>query len=121
MTRVVYLPHLLDEDGTLPFEDPPRARRALRCAQFVEYAGPLAVGQTRETLVPCSRRPGRKACRGLTWVLKPNAETIEAVCLVCGATEVVITGWDDTDWADGPMEPARISEIFDIDPDPELN
>jgi hypothetical protein len=63
------------------------------------------VDQSRETLVECSRRVQRRACRGLLWVTKSDPATIEAFCLVCRREHVIIRGWEETIWADGPMEP----------------
>src|SRR5688500_1203085 len=102
MTCVVNIEDLLDEHG-----DPVPAirRKALRFARLVEYGGPLEVGQARETLVECSRRPDRRPCPGLLWVQKRDPQAIEATCLICRDEHIVITGWESTIWADGPMEP----------------
>jgi hypothetical protein len=35
---------------------------------------------------------------------------IEAFCFVCKETEAVISGWQDTEWAEGPMEPAPMTD-----------
>ena len=61
--------------------------------------------------VPCSLRPNRKPCLGLLWVEKVEDERIYAYCLACKREEIVITGWQDTMWANGPMEPAS-EEMF---------
>ena len=102
MTRVIDIRHWLDEKG-----DPhPRLRsQVLRVARLIEYGGPLAIGHVRETLVECSRRPGRKPCLGLLWVVKTERGTLDALCYTCESDHVVISGWQDTQWADGPMEP----------------
>lgn len=76
-------------------------------ARLIEYGGQLEPGQVRETLVECSRRPKRKPCPGLLWVEKLPDETIAAFCLVCQMEETFIHHWQETMWADGPMEPER--------------
>lgn len=93
--------HLLDGDSPHPAV----RRRALRFARLIEYGGPLAPGQRRETLVECSRRPGGKACEGLLWVFKRDDGYIEALCGICRDLHACIHGWEETVWADGPMEP----------------
>lgn len=110
MTLVVDIRHWLDRNGFLP-DGPPRLRRnALRIAWFIEYGGPLAPFDGRETLIPCKRRPGRKPCPAFMWVMKGSGDRIEAFCFVCKETEAIILGWQDTEWADGPMEPAPMRE-----------
>jgi hypothetical protein len=47
----------------------------------------------------------RRPCQGLLWVGKSNAATIEAFCLNCQREHLVISGWEATAWAAGPMEP----------------
>lgn len=102
MTHVINIQHWLDEQG-----DPAPAvrRQALRVARLIEYGGPLGVGYIRGTLVECSRRIDRRACPGLLWVGKIDDKTIEAYCLKCRREHLLISGWEFTDWADGPMEP----------------
>lgn len=102
MTQVINIQHWLDENG----EPVPALRRqVLRIARLIEYAGLLEVGQTRGTLVECSRRVDRRACQALLWVSKIDPETIEACCLKCLREHVLISGWRSTEWASGPMEP----------------
>ena len=114
---VVDITHWLDERGGLPKEPTRLRRNALRVARLIEYGGPLAVGEVRETLVECTRRPGRKACPGLMWVEKTEDERIYAFCIHCRKDEVLISSWKDTIWADGMMEPAQVTDIFDVDED----
>jgi len=52
----------------------------------------------------------RRACEGLLWVSKLDAHTIEAVCLVCQREHLLISGWEETLWAEGPMEPVAPDE-----------
>jgi hypothetical protein len=102
MTHVINIQHWLGEDG----EPVPALRRqVLRIARLIEYAGPLEVGQTRGTLVECSRRVERRPCQALLWVSKRDAETIEACCLGCLREHILISGWAMTEWASGQMEP----------------
>jgi hypothetical protein len=98
--------HWLQQDGSLPPSDHRLRHRAIRIAQLIEYGGPLRVGQTRETLVACSKRPERRPCPGLLWVEKTKAHEIFAHCYVCGRDQILIHDWQDTEWAGGPMEPA---------------
>jgi hypothetical protein len=106
MALFVDIRHWLDERGELPLDNLQVRRRALRIAQLIEAGGPLQMGQLRETLVACSSRPNRKACLGLLWVEKSQDERICAYCVVCKREEILISGWQDTIWANGPMEPA---------------
>lgn len=102
MTYVVNLTHWLDDDG---WPATPVRRQALKIARMVEYGGPLGVGYSRPTLIECSRRINRRPCEGLLWVRKINATTLEAYCADCDRDHYVITGWETTLWADGPLEP----------------
>ncbi len=95
----------LEDDGSLPSVTSPDRRRALRVARLIEYGGPLAPGQTRETLVECSRRPGGYSCTGLLWVVKGDDHSIYAFCPMCHRDEVTIQNWQATEWAHGPMIP----------------
>jgi hypothetical protein len=44
------------------------------------------------------------------WVMKRTDDRIEVFCMLCRATEAVISGWQDTEWAEGPMEPAPMTD-----------
>jgi hypothetical protein len=72
---------------------------------MIEYGGPLEPGFSRETLIECTMRPKRRPCRGLLWVGKREDGIIEAWCLSCEQMNVWVSGWQDTIWKDGPMEP----------------
>lgn len=108
MVFVVDIRDLLDEHG---YPAQPTRRRGLRLARLIEYGGPLTPRHTRETLVECSRRPRRKPCEGLLWVVKTDDHRIEAFCPVCKQELIVISGWEETDWAEGPMEPAPLDDL----------
>jgi hypothetical protein len=109
MILSVYIPHWLDENG---HPAPTLRRRVLRIARLIEYGGPLEAGQLRETLVECSRRPMRQPCEGLLWVTKSkDRKTIEAFCQLCKDEQIYITGWELTDWAEGPMEPVSLEDM----------
>jgi hypothetical protein len=97
--------HWLMEDGDLPKTNLRLRRQALRVARLIEYGGPLAVGESRETLVECTKRPARQPCLSLMWVVKTEEHAIYAYCPVCKQDEVMIHGWEDTLWAEGMMEP----------------
>jgi len=108
MITIVNPAHWLTPEGSIP--DDPRIRsKAIRVAQCIEAGGPLARGHSRETLVPCRRRPGSKACMGFLCVLKQVDDAILAFCTVCTADEFLIYDWEATDWAEGPMEPVDIA------------
>lgn len=111
MRLVVDIRHWLDEHADIPHDNPTLRRRVLRIARLIEYGGPLARGEFRETLVECSCRPMRKPCLGLLWVSKEEDDRIYGYCLICTQEEIVISGWRDTMWADGPMEPATNEPI----------
>ena len=81
----------------------------LRIARFIEYGGPLKKNETRETLIECKRRPKGQACVGLMWVVKTEEDAILAQCLLCRTEEAIIHNWQETEWADGMMEPVPIA------------
>jgi hypothetical protein len=62
MVLVVDAWHWLNEDGSLPADNPRLYRRVLRVARIIEYGGPLKANETRETLIECKRRPQGKPC-----------------------------------------------------------
>jgi len=99
----------LDENGDLLMEPHRLRRNALRVAQLIEYGGPLRVGEMRETLVACSKRPSRNPCPGLLWVAKEQDERIYAYCIACGRDETLISGWQETLWAEGMMEAVPVA------------
>jgi hypothetical protein len=111
MALIVDIRHWLDERGELPQDNLRVRRQALRIAQLIEAGGPLDSGQIRETLVACSSRPNRKPCLGLLWIEKSQDERICAYCLVCQREEIFISGWQETRWARGPMEPATLESL----------
>lgn len=107
MTLIVDVRHWL-EDGEIPSIDRRLRTNVLRMARFIEAAGPIPALHGRETLVECTKRPSRRPCPGLMWVRKGADARIEAYCIVCGEVEAVIAGWQETDWAEGPMEPISV-------------
>jgi hypothetical protein len=110
MTLVIDINHWLDERGELPTHNLRLRRNALRIVTFIEYGGPLDVLEGRETLVACKRKPRRKQCLGLMWVMKRSDDRLEAYCPACRETEAVISGWQDTVWADGVMPPMPMTD-----------
>ena len=116
MTHVIDIRHWLDENGG---PATPVRRQALRIARLIEYGGPLEEKYARETLVECSRRVARRACPGLLWVTKLEDGRLEASCPVCRREHLVISGWEETVWAEGPMEP--IGPEAEVLRAPELN
>ena len=109
MVLVVDPWHWLTEDGDFLRDNPRLYRRMLRIARFVEYGGQLQKNETRETLVECKRRPGGKACLGLMWVMKTDDDAILAHCLLCKTEEAVVHNWQQTEWAEGMMEPVPVN------------
>ena len=89
--------HWLDKDGSFLFQNPLLNRRMLRIARFIEYGGPLERNETRETLVDCTRRPKRKQCLGLMWVVKTEDDGILAHCMACGNEEAYVPNWQATE------------------------
>lgn len=96
--------HWLNEDGSLPQDNPRLFRKILRVAQVIEYGGTLKPGEMRETLLQCTKRPARRQCPGLMWVTKTPADELIAFCMTCKNDEMMVHNWQDTDWAEGMME-----------------
>jgi len=99
---IVDIRHWLDQNGCLPTHDLRLRRNALRIATFIEYGGLLEQLEGRETMVPCKRRPKGRPCLDLMMVVKRADDRIHAYCHLCGVDEAVISGWQETDWAEGP-------------------
>ncbi len=108
-TLVVDPWHWLTQDGDFIVDQPSLYRRMLRIARFIEYGGPLAKNETRETLIECKCRPKRRPCLGLMWVAKTPDDGIVARCLVCGNEEAFVHNWQETEWANGMMAPVPMS------------
>lgn len=108
---VVDATHWISEDGLLP-EKPARLRYlALRMARCIEYGGPLPREHGLETLIECRRRPSGRRCPGFLWVVKTKTGSIHAFCAVCRSDEFLIQNWEQTDWAEGVMEPVPMVEV----------
>lgn len=110
--------HWLNEDGSFPEHDARLRNKIIRVAQCIEYGGPLARGETRETLLACRRRPGNTPCPGLLWVLKQVDDAILAFCPCCKNDESLIYEWEETTWAEGPMEPVHVDMLASERGDP---
>jgi hypothetical protein len=109
MGLTVDIGHLL-EDGDLPTKNLRRSCSALRIVRFIEYGGPLKRLQGRETLIECKHHPHRRACLGLMWVTKRNDNLLAVFCSRCHKVEAIISGWEATVWAGGPMQPLPMTE-----------
>lgn len=109
--------HWLDEHGNIPLEPARLRRNMLRIARIIEYGGPLNSGTMLETLIECSRKPKRKQCPGLLWVQKLEDQAIAAYCMICKQEEIYVHHWQDTEWADGPMEAVPV----EVPVDPTVN
>ena len=108
---IVNAAHWLDKDLSLPRSNLHARRLALRMARFIEYGGTLSAGHARETLVECRRRPKRRQCPGVMWVSKTDTDEIQAFCIHCHETEMVISNWQETEWADGMMVEAPMDKM----------
>ena len=104
-TLVVDPWHWLTEDGRFLVDNPILYRRMLRIARFIEYGGPLKSNETRETLMECKRRPKGRGCIGLMWVVKTADDAILVQCVLCRTEEAFIHNWQETEWANGMMDP----------------
>lgn len=109
-TLSVDINHWLTEDGDIPDDNPRIRKNALRIARVIEYGGPLEPLHGRETLMECRCRPKGKACPGLIWVSKRVDNRLEAFCLVCRHVEALVSSWETTDWAEGPMEAVPMTD-----------
>lgn len=103
MTYVVDIRDWLTKSGDLPSDNLRVRRNALRVASFIEYAADLEPGECRQTLVPCRRKPARRQCLGLIWVAKQADRRISAECIVCQGVDSLVSGWQETEWAEGMM------------------
>jgi len=110
VTLVVDPNHWLDKHGHLPTDNVRLRRRILRIVQFIEAGALLERLHGRETVIPCQKRPKGKPCLGLMWVMKTAKDEILAFCMICKTDEAVIHHWQETEWADGPMEPVPMTD-----------
>jgi hypothetical protein len=93
------------EEGALPLEGSELRGEALRAVRFIEYGGPLRPLEGRETLIECRQGLRGRPCGGFLWVSKRTDNRLSVFCSRCHELEAVISGWEDTVWADGPMLP----------------
>jgi hypothetical protein len=103
--------HWLDSNGSFPVDKPRLYRRILRVAQLIEAGGPLPSMHSRQTLLACPKRPNGKPCSGLTWVVKTVEDAIHAFCPTCRHDEALIHNWQETEWAEGPMQPMPVEAV----------
>ena len=108
--KVVNPHHWLNEDGSFPEESRLR-NRMIRVAQYIEYGGPLRIGESRETLLPCRCRPAGRACPGFMMVLKQKDDAIQSFCAVCTEDDFLIYEWEHTPWAKGPSVPIHVDAL----------
>src|SRR5262249_34469593 len=103
----------MTEDGGLPTHaSASRYKSAIRMAQYIEYGADLPPEHCRESLVQCHRKPKQKQCPGLMWVIKEADGRIVSLCLICRGTDMVISNWDETEWAEGMMPAEPTSMLF---------
>ena len=98
------------EGGALPGESSGLRGEALRAVRFIEYGGPLRYLEGRETLIECRQHLSGKPCGGFLWVSKRVDNQLSVFCSRCHKLEALISGWEDTVWADGPMLPLPMSD-----------
>lgn len=84
---------------------PELRRRLLRIARLIEYGGTLQPRESRMTLVECAGRSGGRACAGFLLVSKTEDDCLDAWCPCCKSQSIRITGWQETEYADGPPMP----------------
>ncbi len=96
------------DHGCLPAETSHLRREALRVVRFIEYGGSLRQHEGRETLIECRQRSQGRACGGFLWVSKRADDRISVFCSRCHQIEAVISGWEGTVWAAGPMPPLHM-------------
>jgi hypothetical protein len=99
----------LTEDGKFIVDKPGLYRRMRRIARFIEYGGSLKRNETRETLMECTRRPKGRGCVGLMWVVKTADDAILARCVQCRSEEAFIHNWQETECANGMMDPMPVA------------
>ena len=90
MTLIVDPWHWLTPDGEIPMDHPRLRRQVLRVARVIEYGALLGRDEARETLIECTRRPGKKPCPGLLWVVKSADDRLIALCPVCRTEHMVV-------------------------------
>lgn len=108
MSAVAAEPHDLAEffDANLAFpSEDKRRRQAILAARVVEMAGPLEVGQARQTLIACAGDPGKRRCDSFYLVMKLPRDLIRPVCPVCRSCPFILRNWQDSRWAAGIAEP----------------
>jgi hypothetical protein len=74
----------------------------------IEYGALLQIKEGRETLIECSKRPNRKRCSGLLWVLKSPDSSLIAFCPVCQTEHMIVYNWEDTMWSEGHANPVPV-------------
>jgi hypothetical protein len=107
--------HWLNEDGSIPAGNARLRQNILRVARVIEYGGPLKQLEGRETLLECRKRLKGKPCEGLLWVVKTEEDRLHAFCALCKADEMLVSNWQETEWAAGPMAPVPLSAFDSID------
>ena len=45
------------------------------------------------------------------WVVKTGTGAINALCRICMTDEAMIHNWQETEWAEGPMEPMPVEAV----------
>jgi len=93
---VIDIRHWLNEAQSGPAV-PQLKRKVEKLKEIIVYATSDLFGDTYESNVKCSRRPGLKACKGYLTIEQTGEDEIYWICPVCG-DEGVISGWKDLFW-----------------------
>jgi hypothetical protein len=98
----------LTKDGSIPTHDLRLRRNIIRVARFIGYGGLLEQGEYQQTLIECTRKPGRKPCLGLMVVTKTSKDPLLGFCPTCGMEGLLISIWQNTRWRDGAPLPLML-------------
>ena len=105
MALVVDPWHWLTPDGDIPSDQPRLRRNVLQVARVIEYGATLPPGQSRQTLLECTKRPAGIRCQGLLWVEKKADASLLAFCPACQIDHLLVYNWQGTRWAQGQLRP----------------
>jgi len=108
MTLYVDPWHWLMPDGSFPEDNLRLRRNILKIARVIEYGALLRKKEGRETLIECTKRPNRKQCTGLLWVLKRPDSSLILFCPVCQTEHMVVNNWEETMWSVGQAMPVPV-------------
>jgi len=75
------------------------------------YTAPPVAASPAARVIAChiDLRPSPRPARNETRETGGRDGRLEAWCPMCCGKEISISGWQDTDWAEGPMPPEPMS------------